>query len=158
PTSIPEPMPFASGVALAAQGTDLRTGELQATPEDRAARAALYAQLAAASSQTNQAEASGARGSIGGGFSRTGMGAPPPRARPASFDLVEVAPTSARTGGGLVLAFYPWITTIAGFVLIAQALMTPGVLALPLFVGALLIGLLFFAAARDRAKLRDLGF
>ena len=46
PKPLPEPMPFLTGIALASDRPELRTSEFALLPQDRAARAEIYARLA----------------------------------------------------------------------------------------------------------------
>ena len=168
PQSIPEPMPFANGVSLGAEDSELRGTEPPIlTPLERAARAEIYAKLASSQAKERATPLRPTSDPFGdfSNSARMNWTAPASSGAPAGRPSADPLPSS--TVGGWLLALSPWLGVGALAFYTFQLLNGAGIFSLPIvsvhvsapiIAVCVLAGILpFIFAGVDRAGLRAHG-
>lgn len=157
---LPEPMPFATGIALGSENPALRTSELpMLSPIERAARAEIYARLAGGTAEKPADERPAFDPSQA--FDPVLFAAPirPVAPPPPSAPAVGSAAMPTGTPGAWLLAFSPWISILLTVATIhALAASAAGIYVMTLVLSLGLTVLVFVAAHRDVVRLRERGY
>lgn len=159
PQSIPEPMPFASGVALAADDSELRGTEPPIrTPIERAARAEIYAKLASSHARESATPIRPTSNPFDDPSNSARLNWTTPTASAALTGGPFDDPLRSSTIGGWLLAWSPWIG-VAALALHTFQLLNGGENSLvPTIAVYVLAGILpFIFAGVDRVGLRAHG-
>lgn len=158
PRQIPEPMPFASGIALGADGPELyNTDPPILTPIERAARAEIYAKLASSHAKevaTPIRPTSDPFGDFSAAGSRMNWSPTAPQTQQVNAE----GPLRSATLGVWLLVFWPFFGALIvtfGLAFILTTFSDPLIPLIALVAGYLLVPFLF--ASMDRSALGKLG-
>jgi hypothetical protein len=159
PQPIPEPMPFATGVSLGADG--LRSGEpAMLTPIERAARAEIYANLARSHASEDAAPTRSRLDPFGDFSNSPRMNGNSPGTLTSQQPMYPDVPLSSSTLGVWLLVLWPTAGSLLGKFLVAMVLSMPTpnsrlIALIAIAAGFLLLPFVF--AAMDRRALGQIG-